>query len=196
MPQSSTALFFTRWLRNPRGVGSVMPSGEKLSAAMAAPAVTCHKRPVLELGGGTGTVTAALLDQGLAPEDLIVLERDSGLHDYLRAKFPKVRVLQADAAYASAALHDEGVPQVGVVVSSLPLLSMPLITRRRIVTDAFRCLARDGFLLQFTYFPASPIPPRMMVAIGIRGRPISRVWRNVPPATVWQYERAPHARVG
>ncbi len=189
MPQSSAALFFTRWLRNPRGVGSVIPSGEQLSAAMAAPAVACRNRPVLELGGGTGTVTEALLAQGLAPEELIVVERDPGLHQYLSERFPKVRVLKTDAARVSAALHAQGVHQVGAVVSSLPLLSMPLITRRRIVADAFRCMGRDGLLLQFTYGPRSPVPPRMMAAMGIRGRPVSRVWRNVPPATVWQYER-------
>lgn len=189
MPQNSATLFFTRWLRNPRSIGSIFPSGGPLSAAMAAPAVAGRKRPVLELGGGTGTVTAALLAQGLAPEELIVVERDADLHQHLCERFPTVQVLKADAARVSATLHTLGIHQVGAVVSSLPLLSMPLIARRRIVTDAFRCMGRDGVFLQFTYGPRSPVPPRMMAAMGIRGRQVARIWRNVPPATVWQYER-------
>lgn len=189
MPQGAAALFFTRWLRDPRSVGSVFPSGEPLATAMAAPAVAGRKRPVLELGGGTGTVTAALLAQGLGPDELIVVERDGDLHRHLCERFPMVRVLKTDAARASATLHAQGVHQVGAVVSSLPLLSMPLLTRRRIVADAFRCMGRDGVFLQFTYGPRSPVPPRMMAAMGIRGRPVARIWRNVPPATVWQYER-------
>jgi phospholipid N-methyltransferase len=31
----------------------------------------------------------------------------------------------------------------------------------------------------------------MLTTLGLRGRPIDRVWRNVPPATVWRYERHP-----
>ena len=182
-------MFFARWLRNPLGVGSVIPSGVPLSTAMAAPAIEGHRRPVLELGGGTGSVTTALLRGGLAPGDLIVMERDPDLHAYLCERFPAVRVVRGDAAYASRTLKAAGIAEVGAVVSSLPLVSMPLMARRRIIGDAFRCLARDGFLLQFTYGPRSPVPARMMATLGIWGRPVARVWRNVPPATVWRYER-------
>jgi phosphatidylethanolamine/phosphatidyl-N-methylethanolamine N-methyltransferase len=185
------AMFFARWLRDPRGMGSVVPSGRTLALAMAAPAAEAYKTPILELGGGTGTVTAALLECGLDAHDLIVIERDQHLYQHLAKRFPRARVLRGDAAHAHRLLAQMGVEAVGAVVSSLPLLSMPLLARRRILGSGFRALCSDGFLLQFTYGPVSPLPDRMLTTLGLRGRPIDRVWRNVPPATVWRYERHP-----
>jgi phosphatidylethanolamine/phosphatidyl-N-methylethanolamine N-methyltransferase len=184
-------MFFARWLRDPRGMGSVVPSGRTLALAMAEPAAKAYTTPILELGGGTGTVTEALLECGLDPHDLIVVERDAQLHRHLELRFPRVRILRGDAAQAHRQLADIGVPAVGAVVSSLPLLSMPLLARRRILGSAFRSLSNDGFLLQFTYGPVSPLPNRMLLGLGLRGRSIDRVWRNVPPATVWRYDRHP-----
>ena len=100
-----------------------------------------------------------------------------------------MRVVRGDAAHVHRLLAGLGVPHVGAFVSSLPLLSLPLLARRRIVGSAARSLAPDGFLLQFTYGPASPVPPRMLAALKLRGEAIDRVWRNVPPATVWRYVR-------
>mgnify|MGYP006273363951 CR=1 FL=1 len=190
MGTSSGAMFFARWLRDPRGMGSVIPSGDVLSRAMAQPAAAAYRVPILELGGGTGTVTEALLECGLDPHDLVVLERDVQLHRHLERRFPSARVVRGDAARAHQVLESLGLAHVGAIVSSLPLLSMPLLTRRRILGSAFRSLAPGGFFLQFTYGPKSPVPKRMMESLGITGRPIDRVWRNVPPATVWKYERA------
>lgn len=67
---------------------------------------------------------------------------------------------------------------------------MPLLARRRVLGAAFQCLQAGSFLLQFTYGPVSPIPAKMMRTLSVRGSPIARIWRNVPPATVWRYERA------
>lgn len=184
-------MFFARWLRDPRGMGSVVPSGRTLALAMAEPAAKAYKTPIVELGGGTGTVTEALLECGLDPHDLIVVERDAQLHRHLESRFPQVRVVRGDAAQAHRLVAELGVAAVGGVVSSLPLLSMPLLARRRILGSAFRSLGPDGFLLQFTYGPVSPLPDRMLSNLGLRGRAIDRVWRNVPPATVWRYERHP-----
>lgn len=191
MGNGSGAMFFARWLRDPRGMGSIVPSGRELAHAMARPAADAYRTPILELGGGTGTVTEAILECGLDPHDLIVLERDLQLHRHLEAKFPSVRVVRGDAARSHRVIEALGVAQVGAVVSSLPLLSMPLLTRRRILGSVFRCLGPGDFFVQFTYGPNSPIPERMQRSLGIQGRPIDRVWRNVPPATVWKYERVP-----
>ena len=129
MGTSSGAMFFARWLRDPLGMGSVIPSGDVLSRAMAQPAAAAYRVPILELGGGTGTVTEALLECGLDPHDLIVLERDPLLHRHLEHRFPSARVVRGDAARTYHVLAELGLSQVGVVVSGLPLLSMPLATR-------------------------------------------------------------------
>ena len=53
--------------------------------------------PVVELGPGTGPVTQALLQRGLAPERLILVEYDPAFCRLLERRFPGVRVIQGDA---------------------------------------------------------------------------------------------------
>ena len=54
-------LFLSRWLRNPLRTGAVMPSGSMLARLMANQIDTAGDGVVLELGGGTGAITACLL---------------------------------------------------------------------------------------------------------------------------------------
>jgi phosphatidylethanolamine/phosphatidyl-N-methylethanolamine N-methyltransferase len=144
-------------------------------------------RLVVELGGGTGSITRALLAAGLPPEKLIVVERDERLHRLLAERFPGLRVLRGDAAHLVALLRPVGITSVSAIVSSLPLLSMPKRLRHRIVEQSFALLGERGNLVQFTYGIASPLPAR---EFAVSGRVAARVWRNLPPAFVWRFERA------
>ena len=50
--------------------------------------VDAGSAPVLEIGAGTGAITQALLERGVSPERLFVIERDAELTAFLRNKFP------------------------------------------------------------------------------------------------------------
>ena len=79
-------------------------------------------QPVLEIGGGLGILTAALLRRGLGP--LTVVERDERLAEFLRATFGRhVRVIAGDA------LEIE-LPPAECVVGNLPYSVATPILRR------------------------------------------------------------------
>ena len=68
--------------------------------------------PVLEIGGGLGLLTAALLRRGIGP--LTVVERDRRLAQFLRTTFgDRITVLEADALAID-------LPPAGCVVGNLP----------------------------------------------------------------------------
>ena len=184
----SHRLFLSRWLRDPLAVGSVVPSGRALANALAAAAAGTNGW-VVELGGGTGTVTRALLEAGIAPGRIAVVERDPDLHRYLAARLPEVRVLLGDARDIESLLAAAGIGTAAAIVSCLPLLSRSAATREAILAAAFRTLEPDGFFLQFTFGPLSPVSAHLRRALGIEGSPTAQVWRNLPPATVWRYAR-------
>jgi phosphatidylethanolamine/phosphatidyl-N-methylethanolamine N-methyltransferase len=184
--EAETALFLTRWLKAPHRIGALAPSSRHLARAMARQVDLRHAALVVELGGGTGSITRALLAAGLAPERLIVVERDERLHQLLVDRFPAVRVLRGDAAHLVALLRRLGVTRVSAVVSSLPLLSMPKRLRHRIVEQCFALLDDHGSLVQFSYGLTSPLPAR---EFPVSGKLTDRVWRNFPPAAVWRFER-------
>jgi len=62
-------------LRAPRRVGAIAPSGNALADAMARE-IPGGDGIVIELGGGTGSVTAGLLRAGIAADRLVVVEQD------------------------------------------------------------------------------------------------------------------------
>ncbi len=189
-PHLSTLKFFFLWLRRPARLGAVVPSGGPLARAMAGEIDSSAAGAVVELGGGTGTVTQALLDAGVPAHDLIVIEREHELYEILKARFPYVRVVKGDARDLRRLLAEIGVRQVKAVASCLPLLSMPDGVRAEIVGEAFAVLDPAGSFLQFTYGPASPVPRRHMRALGLFARRARWILLNLPPASVWSYRRA------
>lgn len=179
------ALFLGRWLKAPHRIGALAPSSRYLAQAMARQIDPRQARLVVELGGGTGSITRALLAAGLPPERLIVVERDERLHRLLTERFPELRVIAGDATHLGSLLRPLGITSVSTIVSSLPLLSMPKRLRQCIVEQSFALLDRRGSLVQFTYGLASPLPAR---DYAVSGRVVARVWRNFPPACVWRFE--------
>jgi phosphatidylethanolamine/phosphatidyl-N-methylethanolamine N-methyltransferase len=183
---ADSQMFFRLWLRNPLRIGAVAPSSRDLAEAMARLVPMPLQGPVIELGGGTGPITTALLDVGIPPDRLYVVERDPLLHRRLAGRFPAVHVLRGDAAHLTALLHPLGVQEAAAVVSGLPLLSMSRSAQRAIVQEAFKFLPPGAPYIQFTYGLFSPVPRR---AFGVTGRPEAVVLGNLPPARVWVYRK-------
>jgi phosphatidylethanolamine/phosphatidyl-N-methylethanolamine N-methyltransferase len=179
--------FFAKWLRQPRRIGGVIPSGEPLARVMAAQVDSALSGGVVELGAGTGSVTRALLGAGVDPGDLVVNERDETLYRLLIRRFPGLRILQGDAVHLRDMLAREGVGGVRCIVSSLPLLVMAQGVREAILRQSFELMGAEGVFIQYTYGPVSPVAEEQLRRLGLRGRVAERVWRNVPPATVWRF---------
>jgi len=182
-------LFLSRWATAPLQVGSVTPSGRALGRAMAAE-LPAQYRVCVELGGGTGSLTRALLAAGVPREALIVIERDPRLAAYLRRRFPGVRIVLGDARHLSGLLAAQGIETVDAVVSSLPLRSLPRRVGEAIVAESFRVLAEDGVYVQYTYALQPPVREDAAYRLRLTGEARKRVWSNLPPATVWRYRRA------
>jgi phosphatidylethanolamine/phosphatidyl-N-methylethanolamine N-methyltransferase len=179
-------VFLRAMMANPKRVGAVLPSGAPLARLMASHVPLNDDGPVLEIGAGTGVVTAALIDAGLPPERLFVLELDARLHRFLRDNFPGATVLRGDAARMHRLVPPHLVGKVSIIVSSLPLRAMDKPTQRAIVDSAFEVLKPGGSLIQYTYPPLSPLPHR---AFGLKAQRLGRIWLNVPPAAVWRFTK-------
>jgi phosphatidylethanolamine/phosphatidyl-N-methylethanolamine N-methyltransferase len=186
-PEDEVAIFFTRWLKAPHRIGAVAPSSRFLARAMATQVDLRRAGPVIELGGGTGSVTKALLEAGLPVDRLIVIERDVRLYKMLRRRFPQLRIVLGDARHLVELLRPLGIDAVSAVVSSLPLVSMSKTMRRQIINQSFALLGDAGRFIQYTYSLSSPLAGR---EFGLRGRVAARVWLNFPPASVWNYRLA------
>ena len=188
---SDPTLFFRLWLKDPFKIGAIAPSSPDLARAMASLVPDSQHYPIIELGGGTGVITQALLERGIPPQKLIVVERDPTLHDLLQKRFPSVNVVQGDAAHLGALLHPHGISKVSTIVSGLPLLVFRKSVQQEIIAAAFAVMERGAPFIQFTYGPFSPLPRK---ELGLVGRVRKRVLNNLPPASIWVYQRATETR--
>jgi phosphatidylethanolamine/phosphatidyl-N-methylethanolamine N-methyltransferase len=182
--------FLLKWLRSPFKIGAVAASSKGLAREMAAQADLSLPGAVIELGGGTGSITRAILDRGVGYDRLYSVEFDHELAATLRHRFPRLHVVEGDAGDLVSLMAARGVNQAACVISGLPLLGMPASVQQRILKAAFMLIAPGGRFIQFTYGPTTPTRPQIMRDLNLKARRAGHIMMNVPPARVWCYERA------
>jgi phosphatidylethanolamine/phosphatidyl-N-methylethanolamine N-methyltransferase len=178
--------FLRSWIEKPLHMGAVMPSGRVLARTMAQYVDIGSHGPVVELGPGTGAITSALIDRGVDQKRLVLVEYNPGFCALLRDRYPQATVVQGDAYRLRDTLWNVlGVPATAVV-SGLPLVTKPMLTRLKLIRDAFGALAPGAPFVQFTYSVAPPIPKSLP---GVSTEASERIWMNLPPARVWVYRK-------
>jgi phospholipid N-methyltransferase len=113
-------------------------------------------RHIVELGAGTGPITAEMVKHAKPHTRLIVIELDPTLCSRLRDRFrdtPNVDVVLGDATKFGELLTERGIRQVDHVLSGLPLPSFPALARDTILETAARTLTTDGTFRQLTIMP-------------------------------------------
>lgn len=188
---AATVLFLRQWLRDPKSIAAIAPSGRELARRIAS-AVGRGARAVVEIGAGTGTVTQALLDCGVPADGLLVVERNAELAALLARRFPEVEVVRGDAFDLEAVVGAAGAVRAGqidAVVSGLGLVTVDRRRQRRLLEQAFRILRPAGRFVQFTYSPVLPVPRETLVELGLCSRRAAFSLLNLPPASVYVLTR-------
>jgi phospholipid N-methyltransferase len=174
-----SAGFLRQWLKTPAMVGAILPSSRHLAKAMARHAGGAQA--LVELGAGTGTITAELVRQYPAVP-LILFEQSPALAARLQERFP-------DAEIIAECFHERTerlaqLPERAVFVSSLPFRSLPAAVAIPTIQALQRLLIASPHrrMIQFTYQPRAPF----RAPVGLSWRRYVTVWRNAPPAGVWE----------
>jgi phosphatidylethanolamine/phosphatidyl-N-methylethanolamine N-methyltransferase len=178
--------FLRSWIERPLSTGAVTPSGKMLARAMARYVDPNSDGPVVELGPGTGPVTEALVEAGVDPARLVLLEFNPGFCRILKSRYPEATLVQGDAYSMRRLLQSLLLQPAAAFVSGLPLITKPVKMRWRLIRDAFDLMLPGAPFVQFTYSVASPLPRRIG---GFTAEASERIWMNIPPARVWVYRK-------
>jgi phosphatidylethanolamine/phosphatidyl-N-methylethanolamine N-methyltransferase len=178
--------FFRTLVGKPLTVGAVAPSGKALARVMANYVDPRATGPIVELGPGTGPVTEALIERGVDPARLMLVEFDPEFCHMLSQRFPAATVVRGDAYHLRDTLAGVLRQPAAAFVSGLPLFNKPLKMRLDLLDQAFALMKAGAPFVQFTYNAISPIPRSHG---RVRAEASGRVWRNFPPARVWVYRR-------
>lgn len=195
---SDNPVLFREFLRAPTQVATVTASSDALVAAMLAPLPLDGAPTVVELGAGTGRVTAALRARLGGRGRHVAVEVNPVLARRLAARHPGVTVVHADAGRLPDLLAAAGVDRVDAVVSLLPWAAY---AHSPIPDLAARVLTPDGTFAQVSLAPLKWMPPARRQERDICDRfgefSVSpTVWRNLPPARVLVARRPRTSRSG
>ena len=178
--------FLRSWIEKPLHMGAVMPSGRVLARTMAQYVDAHATGPVVELGPGTGAITSALIEHGVDQSRLVLVEYNPGFCALLRDRYPQATVVPGDAYVLRDSLSKVLMAPASAVVSGLPLVTKPMLTRLKLIRDAFSALSPGAPFVQFTYSVTPPIPKSLP---GVSTEASERIWMNLPPARVWVYRK-------
>lgn len=184
---SSELRFVRNWLRAPLKTGAIAASSRPLGKRMASFIDPASSGPVLELGPGTGVFTQALIDRGITEERLILVEFNPDFARHLRIRFPKATIIRSDAYDSAKWLSKCPEPFAGIV-SGLPLLTRPPLTRRRLIESCLAYAQADAPFVQFTYMPTPPVA----AFDNISASQGPTTFYNLPPARIWVYRKHTH----
>jgi phosphatidylethanolamine/phosphatidyl-N-methylethanolamine N-methyltransferase len=186
---ANAGLFFRRWLANPLQMGSIVPSSPSLCNRIVAQTKYAPDEIVVELGAGTGVISRALLESGLPPERLYVVEIVPDMAEHLRAALPGVQVVQGDARRLPQLIPPAFHGRIGTVVVGIPLVLLPVAEQRRFI-DAIEAVAPGRGFILYSYCVTSPLPWKKH---GLAPKREAWTPMNFPPASVWRYVPAQSA---
>lgn len=173
-------------MAGPKAVGAIMPTSGRTAARMASIIEPKSGLKVLELGPGTGVITKAILDRGVAPENVVSVEYSADFIAYLEPKYPGVRFIEGDAFDLATTLAAFKGETFDCVISGIPLLNFPMYKRVKLIEDLLDLIPPGRPVVQFSYGPVSPViakPDSYQI------KHFDFVMRNIPPAQIWHYSK-------
>lgn len=177
-------LFVRRWFAHPLRMGAMLPSSPALVDLVARNAARPGDEAILELGAGTGTITAALVARGVREERLLLVELDDDMADWLRRRFPAATVIRGDASRPAELVPAAWHGRIGTVLSGIPVLRFSLADQRTFVAQCFALTGPQGRLLQYSYSPVAPLPARQL---GLARQRLGVAFGNLPPGFLWSF---------
>jgi len=175
--------FIRAFLKNPRQVGSIIQSSPFLVNKITNSANLSKAGCVVELGAGTGAVTKKILKRTSPDCALLTFEINPLLAECVRKNIrdPRLKVIGDSAENIGLYLKQYGYSKADCIISTLPLVTLPKPTTRKILSRVYKYLASGGQYIQFQYSLLS----RDKIKQFFPSMSIAFVPLNIPPAFVY-----------
>jgi len=181
--------FLRGFLKNPKMVGSIIPSSRVLIDRMLDPIDWDNTKLFVEYGPGVGTFTRPILDKLGADATLIAIDTNPEFVAYLKEDIddPRLVAVAGSASDVEKIVADRGFAHADFVLSGLPFSTLPPGVGAAIGKATARVIRPGGAFLVYQF------SPKVLDFIKPWFERIDRgfEWINVPPATLFWAWREP-----
>ena len=146
--------FLMPFLKNPRDIGAVAPSGVFLARKMMAPIQFDRADSIVEYGPGTGSFTGELVKRKRRETKLLLIEQNPAFFRQLKKAYggqEGVFLANGSAEHVNQYMAQYGMKQADYIVSGLPFTSLPVQTSENILRATQKAIGSQGHFLTFQY---------------------------------------------
>ena len=179
-------VFLQQFLKNPRQVGSVIPSSRYLERRVVALAEIATARTIVELGTGTGGITRAIL--GTMPVDarLLGIEINPRFQELLANCTDNRLIPHAGSAeHLREILVRHRLPAPDAIISGIPFSTMDKSLGIRILASIADVLAPGGRFV--AYQVSGQVAKLALPVLGPARRQVE--FLNIPPVRLYRWDR-------
>ena len=144
------ALFFKNFIKNPRMIGSVIPSSKMLSKKMAGQINYDDANCIIELGPGVGPYTDIILKKKKSTTKYFAFEKNEDMARILRGKFPEIKIYNR-AEKMTEVIKKDNIEGIDYIISGLPFTVLGQDLRERILEQTYDNLEEGGKFITFQY---------------------------------------------
>lgn len=175
--------FIKEFIKNPRIVGAVAPSGKRLAEKMIEDVDFRNCRCIVEYGPGTRVFTEKIIARKCEDTLFLVLEKNKAFCDDLDVKYghkKNIKIINDGAENIKMYLEIYEINKVDYVVSGLPFASLPKMISHMILDNTKNILKPDGKFITFQY----SLVKKEFMRTYFQSISTKRVMINFPPAYV------------
>jgi phospholipid N-methyltransferase len=179
--------YFREFVRNPKAVGSPIPSFRHTADRLLAPVDWRQVRLLVEYGPGTGRFTAEALKRMRPHATLLAIDSSPGFTDHLREAIPdsRLRAVTGSAQDVEALVAGQGLGPADCILSGLPFSTLPDGVGEAIVRASHRLLRPGGLFVAYQVRDhIRSLLERDFTKVGE-----AYEWRNLPPYHLYWFRK-------
>lgn len=151
--EESALTFARNFFKNPRMLGSVIPSSRWLVDQLLRDVEWDRARVLVEFGPGVGTITREILKRMRPDATLVALELNDEFVQVLRDEIAdsRLRVAHRSAEAVNDVLRDLGQPKADYLLAGIPFSILSEEQRQDVIRSAYEALRDDGVMLVYQF---------------------------------------------
>jgi phospholipid N-methyltransferase len=151
--QDSAFVFARNFFKNPRMLGSVIPSSRFLVNQLLRNVDWEKARVIVEIGPGVGTISREILKRMRPDATLLVFEINDDFVKHLRQNFgdTRMRILHRSGADVADVLRELRLGNADYIFAGIPFSIMPEDARMAVLRNSYEALPMGGVMMIYQF---------------------------------------------